>query len=176
MTDPTTRRPVLVVAIAPPAAGKSTWILKRARAHERVNLDTYRAFVADDEGDQSATNEAAALQGIILKGRLRRGLTTFVDSTNAASRRREELVNVGRQFDAFTVAVVWDLPLSVCIERNRSRERRVPVEVIERMHLAIRTEIPKGPVPDFDVTRRIGTHDVRFGRVPAAFTGAAWLR
>lgn len=178
MTD-TTNRPVMVVAIAPPGAGKSTWIAERAVDQQRVNLDTYRGLVADDEGDQTANNEAAAIQGIVLGGRLRRGLLTYVDSTNTRPKFRGELLAKAAQFGAFTVAVVWDLPVGVCIERNRTRERQVPVEVIERMHLAIRTDIPEGPVPGFHLTRRIRYRigaDNLFGRVPEEYASAPWLR
>jgi protein phosphatase len=151
--------------------------VERAVAQQRVNLDTYRGLVADIEGDQTANNEAAAIQGIIVGGRLRRGLLTYIDATNVRPKFRDELLAKARQFGAFTVAVVWDLPLGVCIERNRTREQQVPVEVIERMHLAIRTDIPEGPVPGFHVTRRIRTTgDTLFGQVPVEYAGAPWLR
>jgi predicted kinase len=174
-----TPRPVMVVTIAPPGAGKSTWIGERAVAQQRVNLDTYRGLIADDEGDQTANNEAAAIQGIILGGRLRRGLLTYIDSTNTRAKFRGELLAKAAQFGAFTVAVVWDLPIGLCIDRNLSRDRQVPAEVIERMHLAIRTDIPEGPVPGFHLTRRIRYRvgaDVLFGQVPDEYASAPWLR
>ncbi len=42
------------------------------------------------------------------------------------------------------VAVIFDVPVDVCLERNRRRRptRRVPEKVVRRMHACVRREFP----------------------------------
>jgi len=183
-----TTQPTLVTLIAPAGAGKSTWIAERFTATQRVCLDDYRAKVSDDEGDQGATNEAVAIQGIVVAGRLRRGLVTVLDSTNTIAQIRLDMLNLAGRFNALTVAVVLDTPLETCEDQNDARAaaggRFVPHEVIAKMHARIVGTIGDGPVPGFRITRRIGpgTDRVFWGPTETdpehltVFRDAPWLR
>lgn len=168
----------LVVMIAPPGAGKSSWTAGRFHRHQVVNLDSIREQIADDPADQGATREAADIQHAMLAARCRRRLLTVVDATNLGGGVRESLLGHAHRNLMLTVAVVLDVPLEVCLIRNRRRDRVVPEHVIVRMHQQYLRSIPAaGVVAGFDVTRRIGyAHDYVAGLVPTDQREAPWLR
>ncbi|MGC3971311.1 MAG: polynucleotide kinase-phosphatase [Pirellulales bacterium] len=53
-----------------------------------------------------------------------RGRLTVVDATNVQPESRAPLVQLARQFHCLPVAIVFDLPESLCYERNRERPDR----------------------------------------------------
>lgn len=167
----------LVVLIAPPAAGKSTWAAKRFTWSQIVNLDALRTVVSDDPADQSATEDAVFLQHQILEKRCRRRLLTVADSTNVRAEIRQGLLAHAHRNLLFPVAVVFDTPLETCLAQNAMRDRQVPEHVIHRMWQQLTEEIPaEGPVHGFAQTLRIGPWGrLVHGRTPPAFDRAAWL-
>ncbi|WP_338773084.1 polynucleotide kinase-phosphatase [Nocardia vulneris] len=114
----------LVVLIGSTGSGKSTFARKHFRSTAIVSSDACRGVVSDDENDQSATAEAFALLHHIVGVRLRRGLRTVVDATNVQARSRQELIAVARAHDVLPVAIVLDVPDSVCLQRNSTRPDR----------------------------------------------------
>ncbi|WP_280428565.1 polynucleotide kinase-phosphatase, partial [Nocardia brasiliensis] len=114
----------LVVLIGSTGSGKSTFARKHFRSTAIVSSDACRGVVSDDENDQSATAEAFALLHHIAGIRLRRGLRTVVDATNVQAKSRQELIAVARAHDVLPVAIVLDVPDSVCLQRNSTRPDR----------------------------------------------------
>ena len=114
----------LVVLIGPSGCGKSTFARKHFKATEVLSSDAFRALVADDENDQSATTDAFAALHYVAARRLARGRLTVIDATNVQPEARKPLVALARQHHVLPVALVLDLPERVCHERNRSRADR----------------------------------------------------
>jgi predicted kinase len=63
---------------------------------------------------------------------------TYIDATNLTPRERRAYVRMGELYGAAVEAVFFDVPLAVCLERNRGRPRVVPDEVVERMAAKLR--------------------------------------
>ena len=116
--------PSLVVLIGPSGSGKSSFARRHFAATEVISSDFCRGLVADDENDQSATNDAFAVLHFIAGRRLAQPRFTVVDATNVQRAARRPLVELAKQHDLFPVAIVLDLPEAVCQERNRSRPDR----------------------------------------------------
>lgn len=116
--------PSLVVLIGPSGSGKSSF----ARAHfaptEVISSDFCRGLVADDENDQAATSDAFAVLHFIAGRRLAQPRFTVVDATNVQREARRPLIELAKQHDLFPVAIVLDIPESICQERNRTRPDR----------------------------------------------------
>ena len=114
----------LVVLVGPSGCGKSTFARKHFRATEVVSSDFCRGLVSDDENDQAATTDAFEVLHMIAGKRLASGRLTVVDATNVQESARKPLVELARAYDCLPVAIVLDLPESLCQERNRSRPDR----------------------------------------------------
>lgn len=114
----------LVVLIGPSGSGKSTFACKHFKATEVLSSDYYRGLVADDENDQAATNDAFEVLRYIAAKRLRAGRLTVVDATNVQPQARKPLVALAREFHVLPVAIVFDVPERICMDRNRSRPNR----------------------------------------------------
>jgi predicted kinase len=141
VTPPTDPRPdelppdALVLLVGPSGAGKSTWAAQRFPADAILSSDAYRAQVAGDAADQSATADAFKVLHAVARARLRRGLLTVVDATNLTVGARRSLLRLASKAGRPAVAVVFDLSLERCLRRNEARpDRRVPVAVVERHH------------------------------------------
>ena len=114
----------LVVLVGPSGSGKSTFAARHFKSTEVVSSDACRAMVADDANDQAATPDAFALLNYIASTRLRAGRLTVIDATSVQPQARKSLVELAREHDCLPVAIVLNMPESVCLARNRDRDDR----------------------------------------------------
>jgi protein phosphatase len=133
----------MVVLVGIAGSGKSTF----ARAHfaptQVLSSDAFRAMAADDEADQSASEDAFALLHAALDVRLKRGRLSLVDATNVEEWGRRQLLDIADRRRRPAVAVVLDLPVEVCLKRLAQRGHRpVPVHAVRRQHRELRRSLP----------------------------------
>ncbi|MCY3892851.1 MAG: polynucleotide kinase-phosphatase [Acidimicrobiaceae bacterium] len=129
----------LIVLCGASGSGKSTFAGQHFAETEVVSSDGCRALVGDDETDQSVTPAAFELLHTIVDKRLELGRLTVVDATNVKPEDRKSLVELARRTDVLATAVVFDLPLALCLERNgRRRDRQTPEHAIRRQHATLR--------------------------------------
>ena len=114
----------LVALVGPSGSGKSTFAARHFKPTEVVSSDACRAMVADDPNDQAATPEAFALLNYIASTRLRSGRITVIDATSVQPQARKPLVELAREHDCLPVAIVLNMPESLCLARNRERDDR----------------------------------------------------
>ena len=114
----------LVALVGPSGSGKSTFAARHFKPTEVVSSDACRAMVSDDANDQTATTDAFALLNYIASTRLRAGRLTVVDATSVQAQARKSLVELAREHDCLPVAIVLNMPESVCLARNRDRDDR----------------------------------------------------
>jgi protein phosphatase len=121
----------LVVTVVASAFNKSTFARRHFRPTEVLSSDSFRAMVADDETEQSATTDAFEVLHFVARKRLRAGRLTVVDATNTQSAARKPLVALARETHVIPVAIVLSVPERVCQARNRARtDRQVPPHAI----------------------------------------------
>ena len=123
----------LVVLVGPPASGKSTWAAEHFPAHQVVSSDMLRAVVGTGEHDQRASKDAFDLLDLVVERRLRRGLTTVVDSLGTDAGRRQRWLAAAARAGVPCVAVVFDTDPAVCRARNRARDRAIPSRTMTSM-------------------------------------------
>ncbi len=119
-------------------AGKSTWAQATYRATEVVSSDHLRAVVGSGPTDLDASVDAFTLLDAIVAARLRRRLTTVIDTLGLDPDRRRAYLSAGRAAGIPCAAVVFTTPESVCRARNTARDRPVPAAAITRQLRAAR--------------------------------------
>jgi protein phosphatase len=133
----------MVVMVGVAGSGKSTLAARLFAPTEILSSDAFRAIVSGDETDQSASADAFALLHAALAGRLKRGRLTAIDATNVEDWGRRQLLEIAAPWRRPAVAIVLDLPLEVCLERNLGRaSRRVPGAAVRRQRGELRMSIP----------------------------------
>ncbi len=123
--------PALVVLIGPSGSGKSVWAAARYRPSEVVSSDQLRGVVGSGEHDLDASTDAFELLDRIVAARLRRGLTTVVDTLGMDADRRRAHLDQAREAGLPAVAVLFDSDPDECRRRNRGRARPVRAAVLD---------------------------------------------
>lgn len=127
----------LVIMIGLPGSGKSTLAtqLMGAEGWDLVSTDQIRASLYGDE----------AVQGSWLQiwEEVQRQLRAIAqhphgkaiyDATNVVRQQRRSLIDAARQWGYQSITALWlDVPLELCLQRNRGRSRQVPEAVICQM-------------------------------------------
>jgi predicted kinase len=130
----TTRQPrgTVVLAIGLPGSGKSAWF----KRHNITPLssDLLRAMLFDDPTEQRFQDLIFSNLRSMLKARLiARRPMNYVDATNLTPHERHGWIKLAKDYGYEVQAVFFDVPIEVCLERNRKRERVVPEDVMRRM-------------------------------------------
>lgn len=133
MTEYAIPKTSLVVLIGVSGSGKSAFARTHFGSYETLSSDAFRGMVSNDEAEQAATSDAFdALQYVAAK-RLAAGLLTVIDATSVQPDSRRRLIGLAKAHDVLPVAVVLDVPESVCVERNGNRtDRDIPARVVKR--------------------------------------------
>jgi protein phosphatase len=114
----------LVVLIGPSGSGKSTFAERHFKRTEVLSSDAFRGLVSDDENDQAATKDAFDALHYVAGKRLAAGKLSVIDATNVQREARRPLVELARAHHVLPVAIVFDLPERLCMERNAARPDR----------------------------------------------------
>ncbi|MGB7249343.1 MAG: AAA family ATPase [Phormidesmis sp.] len=153
----------LIVMVGLPGSGKSTWaqrFIARRSGYCVVATDDIRAQLY---GSAAVQGEWLEIWRVVLRQLCDRyhdistGEATGViyDATNVRRRHRREFIQSARACGYAPVVAVWiDTPLVACLERNLGRSRRVPTEVIEKMHRQL-TAAPPTTAEALDYVYRI---------------------
>jgi len=129
----------LVVLVGISGSGKSTFAGAHFAPTEVLSSDFCRALVSDDENDQAATADAFEVLDFIAAKRLAAGRLTVIDATSVQAAARQSLVALAKRHHVLAVAIVLDLPESICAARNAARpDRAFGARVLRQQHDQLR--------------------------------------
>jgi predicted kinase len=190
--------PTLTITRGLPASGKSTWAREQLRQvalrAARINRDDLRRTMHDGfSGAGWAERQVTIAQHAAIAALLRSGVDVICDDTNLRSRVVRDLVDLAADCHAeFVVEDFTDVPVDVCVERDRLRDPadRVGEEVIRDMHQRYLADRPS-PLPVPVSTRRspgsvpgsappsrstpVGIADAQMARSPQIYRPTAGL-
>ena len=125
-------RGVVVLTIGLPGSGKSTWYKRRGITP--LSSDLLRTILFDNITEQRYQHLVFSTLRSLLRARLIAKMPwNYVDATNLSPHERKQWIKMSKGFGYEVQAVFFDVPLEVCMERNRRRERVVPEDVMQRM-------------------------------------------
>lgn len=121
-----------MVLVGLPGSGKSTWLERQGIVG--ISSDRIRQVLADDATDQTIHARVFLTMRYLLRHRLAIGRpVSYVDATHLTPEERRPYIQIGRRHGCDVEAVYFDVPLEVCRERNRLRDRVVPDDAMKRM-------------------------------------------
>ena len=134
-------RGYVVLTIGLPGSGKTTWFKRRGVTP--LSSDLLRTLLFDDIAEQRWQGLVFSTLRSLLRARLIAKMPwNYVDATNLSPHERRQWIKMAKSFGYDVQAVFFDVPLEVCLERNKRRERTVSEDVMRKMAERLRA-------PDF---------------------------
>jgi predicted kinase len=128
---------VVVLAIGLPGSGKSTWFKRRGVTP--LSSDLLRTVLFDDITEQRYQHLVFSTLRSILRARMiARMPWNYLDATNLSPKERRTWIQMAREFGYEVHGVFFDVPLEVCLDRNRRRQRMVPEDIMRNMAAKLR--------------------------------------
>lgn len=132
MTGPVLRLPdpCVVVLVGPSGAGKSTWAAANFAPGAIVSSDQLRALVGLGEHDLRASADAFDVLDLVVARRVKRRLTTVIDTLGFDDARRAAWLALARRHRLPCIAIGFDVPAREARRRLDARARKVPPPVL----------------------------------------------
>jgi predicted kinase len=160
----------LIFLIGIPGSGKSfvaQELVKQCGDRQLIATDTIRGELFGDEAFQGSWpliwqeidrqfRQVVNRQRVNISSRNGKKFIHLVrssaiyDATNAVRCHRQEAIALSKTTGFSQITGLWlDMPLSLCLDRNRQRHRQVPEEIIVQMHRQL-TDAPPTLAEGFD--------------------------
>lgn len=139
MTVREDKKPELIIFIGLPGSGKTTFYQRHfASSHVQISKDRMPHNRRPERRQQQLVGEA-----------LQHGRSVVVDNTNPSVESRAALLEIGRANGAVLIGYYFEVPKTVCVERNRQRTGRAKVPDVAIYVTAAKLRPPQ-PEEEYD--------------------------
>ena len=134
----------IILTVGLPGSGKSTWLAQRGL--NAISTDLIREVLSDDATNQDIHARVFATVRYLIRQRLAiHRAVTYVDATHLTRAERKPYLRIAEWYRCDVEVLFFDVPLSVCLERNGRRDRVVPPDAIRAMALKLQApELSEG--------------------------------
>lgn len=122
----------LVILIGISGSGKSTWAQEQFVESQILSSDTLRGMLTDDVTNQDCSKDAFEVLKSLVELRLSYGKLSVVDATNLKRPARKTWLELAKLHNVPAVVIYFDVPIQMCLQRQETRDRQVPAEVVQR--------------------------------------------
>ena len=127
------------ILIGASGSGKTSFALRHFKPTEILSSDLLRAWVSDNENDQTATAEAFELLQTMVRIRLHHRRRCVIDSTNIKPEHRAHYIRLAAEAQCPAIAIYLDIEERICIARTQVRtDRDISELVVLEQHRALR--------------------------------------
>ena len=123
----------LIFLVGLPGCGKSTYANENLAIDcEIFSSDKIRFELFGDENNQSDNNLVFSTLFQRARDALKNGKNVVIDATNVDINERAQALKHFDDFNVQRIAIVLDVSMEICIERDKKRTRTVGTNVIKK--------------------------------------------
>ena len=123
----------LIFLVGLPGCGKSTYAHENlAQDCEIFSSDRIRFELFGNENNQSDNNLVFSTLFERARNALKNGRNAVIDATNVDINERAQALKHFEDLKVYKIAIVLDVPVEICVERDKQRTRTVGANVIKK--------------------------------------------
>lgn len=129
----------LVILVGIPGSGKTTLAQKLiGRGYECFNADSIRKELYGTEAEQGDPQKVFTIFFKRLDEALNRGVDIVIDNTNLNAKQRKPILDRAAKANYKDIQLwLLDVPLDICLERNKARDRTVSEDIVANMFIEL---------------------------------------
>ena len=129
-------KPVFIMMVGLPCSGKSTYAEKLSKEYNAVihSSDALREELTGDINNQDNNELVFQTMHKRIKDDLQNGVSCIYDACQVTRKSRMSFIQQLNKIPCRKICVLMATRYKRCIERSKTRERKVPEYVIERMY------------------------------------------